>query len=275
MKLDSSRVAIVTGASRGIGRAIALALAQRGVRVAVLARSAAGLAAVRGDVERLGAECAPIACDVRSWSDVVAAVEEAVARFGRIDLAVNNAGYGSYAPFFDARLEEFHDLMQVNYFGALYVTRAVLPVMLRQGGGHLVFVASVAGRIASPRHTAYSPTKFAMIGLAESIAYELEPQGIGVTVVNPGTVDTDFFNGDSFKDFPTGPRGMMIPASDVADATIRAVERNRFEIYVPAALRFAHLVKAVAPGMFRAGSRRYARKQGMIPPMTAPPKTEK
>jgi short-subunit dehydrogenase len=212
---------------------------------------------------------------VRSPSAVVAAVEEALARFGRIDLAVNNAGYGSYAPFFDAGLEAFHDLMQVNYFGTLYVTRAVLPAMLRQGSGHIVFVASVAGRIASPRHTAYSPTKFAMVGLAESIAYELEPQGIGVTIVNPGTVDTEFFTADSFKDFPAGPRSMMIPASDVADATIRAVERNRFEIFVPAALRFAHLVKVIAPRVFRAGSRRYARKQGMIPRTMVPPKSER
>jgi len=270
MKLDSNRVAIVTGASRGIGRAIAVALARKGVRIAALARSLPALGPVTDEVGQLGVDCAPLACDVRSRDDVARAVEQAAARFGHIDLVVNNAGSGSYAPFFDAALDEFHELMQVNYFGALYVTRAALPFMVRQGSGHVVFVASVAGRIASPRHTAYSPTKFAMVGLAESIAYELEPHGIGVTIVNPGTVDTDFFSGESFRDFPDGPRAMMIPASDVADVTVRAVERNRFEVFVPGGLRFAHLVKAIMPAFFRAGARRYARKQGMIPPLIVP-----
>jgi short-subunit dehydrogenase len=281
MKLDSNRVAIVTGASRGIGRAIAVALARKGVRIAALARSLPALGPVAQEVGRLGVACVPLACDVRSRDEVARAVEHAVAHFGRIDVVVNNAGSGSYAPFFDADLDDFHELMQVNYFGALYMTRSALPCMLRQGSGHVVFVASLAGRIASPRHTAYSPTKFAMIGLAESIAYELEPHGIGVTIVNPGTVDTEFFSSESFHDFPDGPRAMMIPASDVARVTVRAIERNRSEVFVPGRLRFAHLVKALMPAVFRAGARRYARTQGMIPPMapvpavTTPRKLEK
>jgi hypothetical protein len=271
MKLDANRVAIVTGASRGIGRAIAIALAQKGVRVLAAARSREGLAAVSADVERHGSECSAAVCDVGSWPDVAAAVQQALDRFGRIDIVINNAGFGSYAPFLDADLQEFHELMRVNYFGSVYVTRAALPAMLRQGGGHLVFVASVAGRIASPRHTGYSPTKFAVVGFAESIAYELGPHKIGVTIVNPGIVDTDFFGRDSFKDFPEVPRKMMVSAEVVARATIAAIRWNRAEVYVPRSLRYAHMLKVLAPSLFRAGSMRYARRHGMIPSISVPP----
>jgi hypothetical protein len=265
MKLDASRVAIVTGASRGIGRALTLALARRGVRVVALARSADALGAVVAEAQRYVPECMPAVCDVCAWTDVEAAVAQVIERFGRIDLVVNNAGVGSYAPFLDADLEEFRDLMEVNYFGSLHVTRAALPALMRQRGGHLVFIASVAARIASPRHTGYAPTKFALAGFAESLAYELSPYDIDITTVNPGTVETDFFNRPSFEDFPEGPRRMMIPAEDVARATLRAVERRRTEIFVPRSLRLAYMLKVIAPRLFRAGSMRYARQQGMIP----------
>ncbi len=275
MQLDRGRVAIVTGASRGIGRAISLALAERGVRIVALARSHDELAGVAAAAQRHAPESTFAVCDVANPAEVAAAVRHTVDRFGRIDLVVNNAGFGSYAPFLAANLEEFHALMQVNYFGSLYVTRAVLPTLLEQRSGHLVFIASIAGRIASPRHTGYAATKFAIVGLAESLAYELEPYGIGITTVNPGTVATDFFERESFKDFPEGPRRMMIPAEAVARATVRAVERNRAEVFVPASLRFPYVLKALLPRLFRAGAMRYARRQGMIPvqpiPMAVPP----
>ncbi len=271
MNLDHSRVAIVTGASRGIGRALVLALAARGVRVAALARSRDALVAVAADAARKDVECIPLACDVGAWTEVAIAVDTVLNRFGRLDIVINNAGFGSYAPFLEADLQEFHELMRVNYFGSLYVTRAALPAMLRRREGHFVFMASVAGRIASPRHTGYCPTKFALVGLAESLAYEVGPHGIGVTIVNPGTVATSFFDRESFADFPAGPRNMMIPAEDVARATLAAIEHERPEIFVPGALRYAWALKALAPRLFRAGSMRYARKHGMIPALVAPP----
>jgi short-subunit dehydrogenase len=202
MKLDRNRVAIVTGASRGIGRAIVVDLARKGVRIAAVARSPEALATVTAEAERHGTECIGTVCDVGSWVEVTRAVDRTLDRFGRLDIVINNAGFGSYAPFLETDLREFHELMRVNFFGSVYVTRAALPTMLRQHEGHLVFMASVAGRIASPRHTGYCPTKFAVVGFAESLAYELRPQGIRVTIVNPGTVDTDFFSRDSFRDFP-------------------------------------------------------------------------
>ncbi len=271
MQLDDRRIALVTGASRGIGRAVVLALAARGVRLAALARSTEALDAVAAETRRHGVECLPLACDVGSWTAVERAVGQALDHFGRIDLVVNNAGIGSYHPFLVASLAEFSDLMRVNYFGTLHVTRAALPAMLARREGHLAFIASIAGRIASPRHTAYSPTKFAVVGFAEALAYEVTPHGVGVTIVNPGTVDTAFFDQPSFADFPPGPRAMMISPTVVAAATLRAIERNTMEIFVPGRLRFPHVLKSIFPRLFRAGAMRYAHAQGMIPPALARP----
>lgn len=271
MKLDSGDVALVTGASSGIGRTLSLDLARRGLHVAMLARSGERLKQLADEAGRSGPECLPLVCDVREPDSVESAVEQTVARFGRLDLVVNNAGFGSYIPFANADIEDLRELMEVNYFGAVHVTRAALPRLLERRRGHLVFVASIAGRIPPARHSGYAATKSALIGFAESLALELSADGIGVTIVNPGVVATEFFDRPSFHDFPPALRRRPLSAERVARATLRAVERGRAEIFVPGSLRYAHLLKTLAPRLFRAGSLRFGRKTGMIGPASVPP----
>ncbi len=273
MNLDSGAVALVTGASSGIGRALSLALAHRGLHVAALARSDGRLKALADEASRSGPECLPLVCDVRDPESVERAVEQTVVRFGRLDLVVNNAGFGSYAPFASAEDAELHELMEVNYFGAVHVTRAALRRMLERGQrrrGHLVFIASVAGRIPPARHSGYAATKSALIGFAESLALELSADGIGVTFVNPGVVATEFFDRPGFGDFPPALRRRPLSPERVARATLRAVEREQPEIFIPGSLRYAHLLKSLAPRLFRAGSLRFGRKTGMIAPASVP-----
>ena len=270
MNLDSGAVALVTGASSGIGRALSLALAHRGLNVAALARSDGRLKALADEASRSGPECLPLVCDVRDPESVERAVEQTVVRFGRLDLVVNNAGFGSYTPFASAEDAELRELMEVNYFGAVHVTRAALPRLLERRCGHFVFVASIAGRIPPARHSGYAATKSALIGFAESLALELSADGIGVTVVNPGVVATEFFDRPGFGDFPPALRRRPLSPERVARATLRAVEREQPEIFVPGSLRYAHLLKTLAPRLFRAGSLRFGRKTGMIAPVSVP-----
>lgn len=274
MKLDSGDVALVTGASSGIGRALSLALARRGLHVAALARSAGRLKELADEAGRSGRECLPLVCDVRDPESVERAVEQTVARFGRLDLVVNNAGFGAYAPFASSDDAELRELMEVNYFGAVHVTRAALPRLVERRRGHLVFIASIAGRIPSARHSGYAATKSALIGFAESLALELSADDIGVTIVNPGIVATEFFDRPGFRDFPPALHRRPLSPERVARATLRAVEREQPEIFVPRSLRYAHLLKILAPRLFRAGSLRFGRKTGMIAPAsTHPPRT--
>jgi len=266
MKLESGGVALVTGASSGIGRALSLDLARRGLHVAALARSDGRLKQLAEEAGRSGPECLPLPCDVRDPDAVESAVEQAVARFGRLDLVVHSAGFGSYVPFAHADIEDLRALMEVNYFGAVHVTRAALPRLIERRRGHLVFVASIAGRIPPARHTGYAATKSALIGFAESLDLELSADGIGVTIVNPGVVATEFFDRPSFSDFPPALRRRPLSPERVARATLRAVEREQPEIFVPGSLRYAHLLKTLAPRLFRAGSLRFGRRTGMIAP---------
>ena len=131
--------------------------------------------------------------DVARRDDIERAIGEIERALGPVDILVNNAGIGAYGAFADTDVEEFERIMRVNYLGTIYAMKAVLPGMIARGKGHIVNVASIAGRIGAPFEAAYSASKFAVAGLSEAVAIELGAKGIGVSIVNPGPVDTDFF----------------------------------------------------------------------------------
>jgi short-subunit dehydrogenase len=248
--------ALVTGASSGIGAALARDLAAAGASVALVARRAERLRELAATLP--GGRAVVFPCDLRDPEAVAATVAAARARLGPIDLLVSNAGVGRYLPFLETGPEDTAAILETNLLGTLAMARAVLPEMVARRRGHLVVVASIAGRIGSRNHAVYCASKFGLAGFCESLAYELEGSGVGVTLVNPGLVETEFFDHASFARFPTGARGRAIPAARVSAAILRAVRRGAREVTVPRSYAIGTVLKTVAPGLFRRLMRRYA-----------------
>jgi hypothetical protein len=248
--------ALVTGASSGIGAALARTLVAAGARVALVARRGDVLEALASSLP--AGSAAAFRCDVRDPAAVAATVAGVGERLGPIDLLVNNAGVGRYLSFLDTPVAEVAAVFETNLHAALHFTRAALPGMLARRHGHVVNVASIAGRIGSRNHSIYCASKFALAGFSESLVYELEGTGVGVTLVNPGIIDTPFFDHASFAHFPAHARSRAIPPERVATAILRAVRRGTAEITVPSSYVIGTVLKTAAPNLFRRLMRRFA-----------------
>ena len=184
-----SKTWLITGSSRGLGRALAEAVLAQGHRLIATARKPEQLADL---VERYGDRVRAVALDVTDESAARAAVQAAVDAFGSLDVLVNNAGYGDLAPIEDTTLEDFRAQIETNLFGVINVTKAALPVMRRQGSGHIIQFASVGGRVGPIGRGAYAAAKFGVEGFSEVLAKEVGPLGIKVTIIEPGGFRTDF-----------------------------------------------------------------------------------
>lgn len=185
------KVAIVTGAGRGIGRAIATALAKEGVHLGLLARSEDALKEAAAEFEGLGVKAAYAAVDVSSMEQVEQAVKELTNELGTADILVNNAGTGKFASLLDMDPEEWKRTIDVNLMGPYYVTRAVLPQLIEKNGGDIINISSTNGLNGAATSSAYSASKFGLIGLTESLAQEVRRNNIRVTALAPSTVATE------------------------------------------------------------------------------------
>lgn len=248
--------AIVTGASSGIGRELARRLAREGARVALVARREAELRCLASEIEQDGGRAVVIPCDVADRDAVFAGAALAVSALGRVDLLINNAGYGHHRRFLDWDLDDMEHMLRVNFLGSLYWTKAVLPQMVDRGNGWLVFVASVAGKLAVPEESAYVASKFAMVGFAETLSIELEDLGVHVLTVCPGTVKTPFFDAEALERMPPVSRRMMIKPEAVVDAIIAGLRRGKREITVPGMIAAGYIARALAPEFMRRNTRR-------------------
>jgi len=249
-------VALVTGASSGIGRLLALSLAEKGARVALVARRADLLCELPAEIRRRGGDSLAVPCDVADPAQVQAASTRVLEHYGAVDLLVNNAGYGHHRSFLEWELADIERMMRVNYFGAVYFTRALLPQMVARRSGWIVFVASVAGKIAVPDESAYVATKFALVGFAEAVSLELEDQGVHVLTVCPGAIRTPFFDDEALDRLPPAARRTMVEPERLVEAILKALARGKREITHPRFMALAYVVRAMAPGFFRRQVRR-------------------
>lgn len=196
MQSLQGKKAIITGGSRGIGRATALQLAKEGVELGLIASSDGSFTDVKKELDQLGAKYVTAAADISDEKAVQGAVGYIKQQLGNIDILINNAGVIAHGKFLETPTDEFRRLLDVNVMGIVYVTQQVLPMMIEQDRGDIVNVASMAGVKGSPGASAYSASKFAVIGLSESLMQEVRPHNIRVSTLTPSLVETEMTRGD-------------------------------------------------------------------------------
>ncbi len=259
----AGRVAIITGASSGIGRATALALAREGVELALAARRLERLEELADEIEKLGSRAIAIRSDVSQQEQVEALVAQAHQHFGHLDILINNAGFGDVLPVEQASAREAQELMAVNFMGAFYAIRAAVPIMRRQKRGHIINVSSLAGKRALPFIGLYSATKFALNAMSEALRVELRNSGIHVTVVCPIGTETEFFDVIARKrGFDVRPLGMRQPAEKVARAIVKCIYRPKAEVYPFRPARLLVLLNAAFPTLIDRLILRYSERAG-------------
>lgn len=249
MKLEG-KVAVITGASMGIGEAIAKLFLQEGAKVVLCSRD---LARTKSAEQRIGggSNTLSVACDVSRRDQVNALVKAAVAKFGRIDIFVNNAGFGLNDAVADMDMAEFRRMFETNLFGAVECMQAVIPLMRQQGGGDIVNISSVSGHIATPYMSGYAATKHAMNAIGKAGRMELLRHNINVLTVCPGYIATDFV-----KNMVKGKHSERVGSSVkyavtpdvVADATLQGLLKRKREVIVPKFYKWFIKLYQTSPG---------------------------
>jgi 3-oxoacyl-[acyl-carrier protein] reductase len=216
--------ALVTGAGKGIGKAIALALAKEGVNVILVARTQEEIDSVAAKVRSLRVKALAITADVADINSVNTAVEKALTEFGTIDILINNAGIAAFGKFLELEPTDWERIIQVNLMGTYYVTRAVLPNMIERQTGDIINISSTAGLSGNALTSAYSASKFAVLGLTESLMQEVRKHNIRVTALTPSTVATDMAKELKLTD---GNTEKVMQAEDMAELIIAQLKLNR------------------------------------------------
>jgi short-subunit dehydrogenase len=244
----AGRIAVVTGASSGIGAETARALARRGAAVALVARRRERLEALAAELCAAGGRASAHACDVADRAQVAAAAAAIEARWGRVDLLVNAAGVASHVLFVDQALEEVEALVRTNFLGPVYWIRQVLPGMRARGEGWIVNLSSFAGKVSQPDEAVYSATKFALTGLSQALAFELAPLGIHVLCVHPALVRTEMFTEAVLARMPRAAVRQFIEPDVLVREMLRALRRGETDLVVPRRFAWLALLRNAFPG---------------------------
>jgi len=243
------KVVVVTGASAGIGEATTIAFARRGARVVLTARRLDRLEALAARIEAAGGHALALACDVgdrEQLRHLPGVIEQAV---GPPDVLINNAGIPGRGPFETLPYEQIDKVVRVNLLGVLYGTRAFLPGMRDRGRGHIVNIASLAGRFAPPGAAVYAATKHAVVAFSESLNYDTSPQGVLITAVNPAFVPTEAFHADA-------PSPVVISADRVAEGIVKVVRQEIAPEYsIPRWISPFQVFRVITPSLYRWGVR--------------------
>lgn len=240
------KIIVITGASSGIGRAAAIEFANKGAKLALVARRKEKLEELQENLAKFNTDVLICPCDVSDKDQVKQMTNQVLKKFDKIDVLVNNAGFAIYGSVSNLSMEEIESQMQTNYFGMVYCTKNFLPILQKQNSGHIVNVASVAASFGLPGIAPYCASKFAMLGFSEGLKHELRETNIGVTVVSPIMVRTNFFDHESFANMPKYSPTSLDPKT-VAQAIIAASESPRLEIIVPNIVRIGVWLKHTIP----------------------------
>lgn len=253
------KVAFVTGGSRGLGFAIARELARRGARVAICGRDAATLEEALHDLRARGAEAVAIPCDVRSDAQLAMAIRRAEEQLGPIDVAIHNAGTISVGPVDAMTREDYEDALATHFWPALTLVSRVVPAMKERGGGRIVLISSIGGKISVPHLLPYSVSKFALTAFGEGLHSELAPSNIGVTTICPGLMRTGsprnaYFKGKHRAEYTWFALSDTMPfismsAKRAAKQIVDACERNQAEAVLSVPAKLAVAAEALAPNV--------------------------
>lgn len=216
--------AFITGAGKGIGKAIAIALAKEGVNVILLARTQADIDKVAKEVNKFGIKSLAITADVGNINSVNTAVEKALTTFKSIDILINNAGTAAFGKFLELEPADWEHIIQVNLMGTYYVTRAILPNMIERQSGDIINISSTAGLNGNALTSAYSASKFGVLGLTDSLMQEVRKHNIRVTALTPSTVATDLSKELNLTD---GNPEKVMQSEDLAELIIAQLKLNR------------------------------------------------
>ncbi|WP_169086972.1 SDR family NAD(P)-dependent oxidoreductase [Paenibacillus sp. PL91] len=225
------KVIFISGASSGIGALTAIRLAERGAIPVLTGRNARKLEEISGAIK---GKHSYYQMDVTDNEQVKQTVEAVIAKYGKIDVLLNNAGYGQFEYFMSMNVESFEQMMDTNYMGIVRCTKAVIPHMVKQGSGQIVNIASLAGKIGTAKSTSYTATKHAVLGFTNSLRMELREHGIQVSAVNPGPIDTPFFSlADPSGSYVKNVNWFMMKPEYVVKRIVRLIERRKAELDLP------------------------------------------
>lgn len=253
------RSVVITGGSRGLGLVMARQLADEGASLTLLARDEDELRRAEQELTARNAQVLTLVCDVRDRDQVNAAIERVVAHFGRIDVLINNAGVITVAPIEHLEIEDFEDALATHMWAALYTMRASVPHMKRQGGGRIVNISSIGGKVAVPHLTPYAASKFALIGLSDGMRAELSKDNIRVTTVAPGLLRTGsppnvFVKGQHKKEYAwfaigDATPGLSISAEGAARQIIEACRYGDPALTITLVAKIAATLNNLTPGL--------------------------
>lgn len=253
------QVALITGSSRGLGYALAREFARQGCALALCGRDEESLEWARRDIERLGADALAVPCNVTDRMQVERLVERVEGRFGRVDILVNNAGIITVGPLETQTLEDFEQAMEVTFWGSVYATLAVLPGMRARGGGRIVNIASIGGKVSIPHLLPYSSAKFALVGFSEGLRAEVAKDGVQVTTVAPGLMRTGSPVNASFKgrhraEYTWFSLGDTLPFTSIsarraARCIVAATQRGDAEVILSPQARLLAAAHGLWPGL--------------------------
>jgi short-subunit dehydrogenase len=275
MRKIQGKTALVTGAASGIGRAIALRLADEGARLYLLDVNTVELAKVVAEAKRRGVEAVGRHCDLSQRTQITAAVHHLLDQLGGVDILVNNAGITYYGQTRSMAVEHWNQLLAINLHAPIQLTLELLPTLLSRDEAHILNVASICGLVGLERVAAYSTAKFGLVGFSESLRAEFMRQGVGVTALCPGFVDTNLFSaaarGEDLKQNKQPPRWMLATPELIAHRAIRAIYRNQGVVVIQPYAKLLHLLKRWAPGLLDLPNRLQGRKRAKAKPVAGEP----